>query len=339
MEQLRDHAISEMHPLCVVCTRSLPLLEIQTCSACVGAARRDLAEIVELYALLPETLGHPASQRLGVAAGSGDDESPVPGGDALVMLAGGSGGRSQIRGVLLPNGERSDEHEEDEWETDAPSVAFELSRWEDDWRLVRQEPAAEGAATVAAAVRYLGGLRLSWAGAHHEAFDEFASDLRRLVSRLRTAAGTAERPVTGVECLNCEGVALQRRYRDRKQGHGCLGHWDRCAWPYAPHGCTDSGGLEDDWHCPRCKRPYSEKEYDLAVAQRHAMARKGLVTASVVEDTLGIREDRLRQWASRGKVSRRGTDGRGRTLYALDEVRSHAVAIGVLASESAAVSQ
>ena len=181
---------------------------------------------------------------------------------------------------------------------------------------------------MAGAAHYLR-VRLSWAGSHHPAFDELAADLRRIVSRLRTVTAMEDRPVRGVPCLSC-GATLERHYADRRRGRGCVGHWDRCPYPYRPHGCTDSGGLEDVWRCPRCRRTYPDEEYRRAVAQQHALARSALVPAVTIEATMGIREGRLRQWAVRGKVARRGQDERGRTLYDTDEVREYAEAVGCL---------
>jgi DNA-binding transcriptional MerR regulator len=77
---------------------------------------------------------------------------------------------------------------------------------------------------------------------------------------------------------------------------------------------------------------YDDDEYRLAVAQRFALVRAGLVTADVLAETLGVREERLRQWASRGHIGRHGKDERGRTLYDPDEVRARALAVGLLRS-------
>lgn len=241
--QAADHAAEAGHVLCCACGGSLPNDQPQTCLPCIHDVRARLATIVSLYALLPTCLGYPKSPRMDTSPASGSDETPIPGGNALVMLAGGSGGRSQIRGVLLPNGERSDEHQEDEWETDAPSVAFELSRWEDEWRVVRGEAAAQQAATVTGASGYLSA-RMTWAADHHPAFDEFSSDLRHMLSRLRTITATDDRPERGAPCFEfgC-GALLERR----------------------------SG--EESYTCPRCRRVYDSASYWLAV-RAHAEAQR-----------------------------------------------------------------
>lgn len=247
-EQLAGHAAESGHLLCVVCGWSLAGASPQTCPDCVASVRRELGQIVDLFALLePMMLGLAYGQPAAARTGGRGAEEQLLGGDALVMLAGGS----------------SSGHDRDGLENDPPAVAAELGLWEDDWRSVRGEPAASGLATVAGATDYLG-RRLSWAADHHPAFDEFASDVRRLRSRLRSATATDDRPETGAPCFEC-GAKLERRRANRVRRFGCRGHGGRCPWPHEPHGCADVGGLVDEWQCPRCRRRYEDAEYWLAV--------------------------------------------------------------------------
>ena len=232
-EQLVAHSHGAEHPLCIVCALSLHRDEQQTCETCITATRATLAEIVELYALLPETMtegayGQPAAPRNG-ARGS---ETPMPGGDALVMLGPGSRGHEVVAAIL-----RGEDVADEERAGDVQSVAWELARWEDDWRLTRGEPAAEGPATVLGAAGYLE-VKARWAGNEHPAFDEFAGDLRKLAARLRSVTGHAERPETGAPCFDC-GTTLRREWTD--------------------------AGLADHWRCPVCHRVYEDAEYWLAV--------------------------------------------------------------------------
>lgn len=46
---------------------------------------------------------------------------------------------------------------------------------------------------------------------------------------------------------------------------------------------------------------------------------------------MGLREDQIRQWASRGHITRYGRGFNGRTLYDAEEVYRHAVATGACA--------
>lgn len=43
--------------------------------------------------------------------------------------------------------------------------------------------------------------------------------------------------------------------------------------------------------------------------------------------SIGVRPTRIRQWASRGKLTAIGRDWRGRTLYSLDEIHRVAEAM------------
>src|SRR4051812_28654244 len=76
-EELGEHATDAQHWLCVICRVSLKEQETQTCDRCVKNVRTDLATVVVTYALLPAELVHHAN-------------APIPGGDALVMLADGN---------------------------------------------------------------------------------------------------------------------------------------------------------------------------------------------------------------------------------------------------------
>lgn len=267
-EQLSEHAAESQHWLCVVCSTSLPADRPQTCTPCLAEVRRSLRRVVELYALLPATMlggayGEPGKPR-GDAAPTG--EPPLPGGDVLVLLAGGSRGLAHVW-----------DDELDEQESDPQSVAFELGRWEDDWRLTRGEPAAEVAGTVLLAVAYLEP-RIGWAADSHPAFDEFARDVKRLLSRLATATATDDRPVAGAPCFEC-GTTLVRRWSDR--------------------------GLEDDFTCPRCRRVYEPAAYWLAVKaeMEHRRELAEWVPLQEAVDASRRPAKTLRTWITRGQVA------------------------------------
>lgn len=240
LTQLADHATDSRHPLCVVCGQSLPLEVEQTCVPCIADARQRLAEIVTMYAELPGELGHATASPLDATGGPLGDETPLPGGDALTMLSNGSEGR------LWRGRDRTDRLAHTPWRAvadeivlndnlpnDAPSVAFQLSQWEDAIREDRGDPVAMREATVSGAVGYLSPL-MGWAGASHPAFDEFAEDVRRLHRKLQDVTGRSERPTVGVPCFECGADLL------RQNG-------------------------EDHYRCPRCRREYDDASYWLAV--------------------------------------------------------------------------
>lgn len=228
MSQLADHHDDSGHPLCIACGMSLPVEQPQTCLPCIAAVRRRLDGVVELYGRLPELLDRLSSGSDWRDKGSRSDDTRLPGGDVLALLAGGSEGRYWAgRGVTI----------NDNLPSDPPSVAFELSRWEDDWRQLRGEVAATSMPDVATAASYLA-RRMTWAADRHPAFGEFSTDIRNLHIRLEQATGVTDRPETGAPCMDC-GAFLERRWTDN--------------------------GLADEWVCPRCHRQYADAAYWLAV--------------------------------------------------------------------------
>lgn len=329
--QLADHAAEAKHPLCIVCARSLGQGEVGTCLPCIADARHRLDAIVNAYALLPGEFDRIPSPSDWRRNGPSSDETALPGGNALAMLAGGSQGRSQILGILLPNGERSTDHENDEHPGDPGSIAFELSRWEDDIRSYRGEPAATEPATVAGAARYLMA-RLTWIAETHPAFDEFTTELRRMLSWLATATATAERDDTGAACLDC-GTDLRRAYAEARPCHHerpsqrlrVVGYWtddegrkhpiyetlterdDRLAAWDAEHEKCRQGGREEMWRCPNpsCKRDYTDQEYRRAVAYEMRLKRdttEHWVPLSVAARLVDRTQATVRLWTEQGDV-------------------------------------
>jgi hypothetical protein len=233
--------IEDDGPMCGTCARRLGVGELATCRACVADARADLAAVLDAYGMLPALLNGLGSNAPNPAAVHGGSERPMPGGDVLVLLGPGSGADNQRRADAARR--RAGRPGSDVWglddlPSDPSSVAYELGRWEDDWRRVRGEPAASGPAGVHTAADYLRD-RLAWAAGHHDAFPDFAEDLARLRRRLEVATGTIDRPERAdVPCLDCQGP---------------LERW----WTHA--------GLDDEWTCRGCRRGYDQRAYLLAV--------------------------------------------------------------------------
>lgn len=239
------HAQEAGHWLCVVCALSLRPDEPLTCARCLARVREHLSEIVEKYALLPGVMVGGLYGEPGAPKGEGQvsTERPLPGGDTLALLSGGSAGKSGAFGYVLPNGERDYSHAADELPGDPQSVAWELARWEDDWRLMRGEPAATKAATVSSAAGYLE-VRSLWASNTHPAFDEFAADLRKLRGRLRATVGIREQHDYGAPCFEpgC-GERLERQWTGVASEEG------------------------DVWACPKCGEQYTYRRYWQEVRQ------------------------------------------------------------------------
>lgn len=233
-DDLAEHATDARHPLCICCCRSLRHDEPRTCERCITRAREHLSVIVDCYALLPSLTRYPASGLSRGVSGPRSDEQPIPGGEVTVLLAGGSEG-SWAAGEV---------HAADHHPGDPPSVAFELARWEDDWRSHRGDPAADGPATVTASAGYLE-VHTRWSANTHPAFDEYMSDLRKLRGKLEAVTGLTKAPIrnpSNVPCFDCGEKELVREWTEQ--------------------------GFDDQWQCRACHRRYDHGSYWLAMRAR-----------------------------------------------------------------------
>lgn len=210
---------------CLLCRRPLHPTDLRCCVTCVGLVRRQLRSIPGLVALGEQVLAEPASPSYDGSRG-GDDE--LPGGDLLVLLGPGA-----PTGAGHPS--------------DPMPVLHTLATWVRDWAETR----GEDTLPLPDPGDLCGWLsqRAGWAASYHDAFDEFARDLRQVVTALEDATGAGDRPETGAPCLSCQ--ALLVRDHDDRLGRG------------------------DGWQCPRCRRTYDPVQYGLAVASQlaeyHAM--------------------------------------------------------------------
>lgn len=293
--QLRQHASETGHDLCAVCAVSLPWEQPATCLPCIATVRADLDNIVTLYALLPEQLGQPKTPSLERARGS--DDTSMPGGDPLTLLAEGSEGafwRGRNKPTALAgtpwrapqrlrphDGVWVEDEANDNWPGDAQSVASVLAIWEDDFREQRQEPAANENPTVAGCAGYLMA-RLTWASEHHPAFYEFATETARLHRQLEIATSNRAAVEVGVGCLalDCDGILRRipvegqpcRHTRPTQRlldGETVKARNLRLAVWEAEHATCNAGGRPDQWTCQRCRRTYTDEEHRLAVRQHH----------------------------------------------------------------------
>lgn len=271
--QLAEHAYAKGHPLCLVCDQSLPLGDRQTCERCLTAAREHLAGIALMYDELPRHLGHVRAQAYDSDRPAAADGRPLPGGDVLVLLGGGSEG-------LREDGTTSRDG-------DASSVAYALGWWAEEWQDARGERVTDrrprsARAMVRQAVGYLE--RMSrWAAQQHLGFDEYAEDLQLLHARMERVTGRAERVERAeAECFTCGADALVRKLTD--------------------------AGLEDRWTCARCGATYDWQRYLLAcrakVEDGRAQLRDvGWGTAAQVAAAVGTPVETVRTWAKRGVVA------------------------------------
>lgn len=288
--------------------------EVTTCLACINRARRVLREIEELYAQLPDairTLTGISYDRSGPVHGDG---LPLPGGDALVMLAPGT-----LDGVR-PSRRGDREHAKDQLPDDPQSVSAVLANLENDWRARRGDPAASYEPGVARCAEYLR-RHMTWAAERHELFVEQRELLDWLHTRLEVVTGTSTRPVpVGAPCMHCGGRIVRRWKPGSKREDG------------TGEGSTRLGrqdeGLSDEMVCEGCGTTW-EHDASYRLAQRGALEdlpstspdlKVTLADAKRIMKASGVRPNLLALWATRGGITPVGKDRRGQEVYRLGDI-------------------
>jgi hypothetical protein len=309
---------------CSVCAAHLDLSEYGTCVDCLGQARRDLVAGLDLVAMLPDHALNAARWSHLIAA------DPIPGGDAIVMLARGSEGLSDD-GTTNPGYPMP------------PS--YLLSWWEETWRdaldqpYPRHRPHQHAHQTLLLAYAYLNA-NLGWAAAHHPGFGVFAGDIAGMRRYLEELLHAGDYPAEGVACFQC-GATLIREYRDpvpcrhvteaERAGLGFAG-WVRILASYPElgdeHAACDQGGLQDPdpatgWRCSRCKRRYTVGEYMLAVRASYDEHADWRTQADCTRLT-GVPRGSIQGWASKEEIRKRRDPETGRVVYSLIDIRTRA---------------
>lgn len=227
-----DHTEPERH--CVLRGETLAPDELQTCLRCFTRVRNHLLDVIDLYEEMPTHLVTLTATGFDDSPRASTDETPLPGGDALSVLAAGTTG-------VVTSSRRGDRTHASDQDNDAPSAAAVLAGHEDDWRHLHHHAPAPHAASVATAGPYLLH-HLRWASQTHPAFEDFADDIARLRSRMQVITGAHQPPVRAeAACFDCGGRLVQ-------------------VW-------TDEG-LSDSRSCDDCYVVYSPARYLLAVAER-----------------------------------------------------------------------
>jgi len=265
---------------CDVCNRALDDTEPQTCYRCYQRARTLLADVVALYAELPDIIGHLAAIKTSTMPAEKYPSPSMPGGDALVMLGPGSDGRREDSFTFRDG--------------DAYSVSAILGSWEDAWRVQRAEPAALYRPSVRTASAYLRG-HLQWASNTAVGFSDFIDDLSRLKGRMRVVTGQISPPVkSDARCFadNCEG-RLEQRWRD--------------------------DGLDEDRDCPDCGAHYTFSQYLLAL-KAHLEQQNAVIDAPMAAHIFGIDANTLNVWEHRDKIKHVERDEKGRKRYRFRDV-------------------
>jgi len=323
-EQLAFHAAESAHPLCVCCARSLVRGEAGTCETrepgdgtpCLTTAREHLSGIRTLYDSLSSHLGHLRGPSLDSDRPNATDGRPLPGGEVLVLLAGGNEGgaarpltateqRQSERwwvkgavgpltqaGVMAAERERTGrEHVIDNLATDGLSVHGLLTSWESDWRESFDDPSRDLAGSTDQQTRrankYIE-IQMRRASREHSAFDEFVNDLRRLEAALRRNFGDHRSPrKANARCLDCRGELIVPLCEDVVEQTVTPHQW----WlpgrigPLPPPSVWRWRGQVEESQivCEQCHRSYTPAAYALALRAALEAERERLAVVTAFE--------------------------------------------------------
>lgn len=207
---------------CVVCQKRQPYRPM-VCDGDRLRLARDLRELPDLYALLPSVL---APQDSAGEKVSGSREAPIPVDVDVVDLLGDARQPEPSAAARV--------HPDDA--IGHLSVASTLDQWVRDWRDHRGKGERLPTPTVASLTGWLL-VRLDDACDTHPAVDDFAEELKRLMTALRSAL-RLRRHIERLPapCPTCDKVALYREVD--------------------PH-----RGASDWVECGACGRLWSEDEY------------------------------------------------------------------------------
>jgi len=217
-------------PRCTVCTNPLITTEQGACLPCINQIRHHLQGIRDNHARLPDAI----KTLTGITYDHNRrpaDDVPVPGGDALVMLAGGTANTV----TSARDGDRT--HAQDNHPTDPPSLTPQLAAIEDDWRHQLGQPPADYEPTISKTIQWLTANVHTIARTNPNLAHD-AETLQDLHNRTSIITGTSNAPQrTGIACFDCGGHLIQR-------------------W-------TDDG-LDDQIVCQTCDRRYTYGAVQLA---------------------------------------------------------------------------
>lgn len=272
------------------CGRHVAPTEL-TCGECIGKTRRDIAQIVELSALmLGEAIVRGVNSEAANLAG--------PAADPEGWRAHQEHRRQDLNAIADP----------DAFEAALKSLLADhdplhpltcLGWWE---MAIREDygPATDQRITVASAAGYLDRMLPRIANDPHQDFPQFAQEIATCRAHMEAVLHDSRQPERGAPCPNCPQPAprLSKRYDDE-----------------------DRTGASDRWTCPECLSWWSEADYRLRVGARY-VEHADRLTADQIEQTYRVAPGTLRRWASEGKVAKRGKDGSGRQLYDVEQVKA-----------------
>lgn len=290
--ELAEHAVEAEHPLCATCPRSLRNDEDRVCAQCIKNVRDDLTVIADSYAMLPDAAWH-----------AGYKNSAIPGGNAMVLMAGGA-----------VDGGGPDDHVF--FKDPMPPMAM-LVYWETDWRGIRGDRTAL-TPTVTSTINYLT-IRLRWAADLHPDFDAFAKAIRDIRWALTHTVGSDEDPIKApAECFECGGRLIRVNVAPKRDGKGRLlaarkrvnaaakrakpaSVKERRQMVITAVSGTEKEGLTDSYVCQQCRTKYTWAQYAMAL-RRRADDTAGWVPVKLAAETARVTEKQVRRWIERGLI-------------------------------------
>lgn len=297
---------------------------INTCAGCIRKARKDVAAIVELYALMAF-------------------DAQVDGVDSEAMnLLGRAAAPEQYSARRAREAALYERQGWCEWprseafRPDDPHHPYSvLGRWDMAMRDQGWLPQSDLLVTVVNAAE---GINHALDGGfpHGDEFEDFANQIRDCKAHLEAVDHDSHTPDLGRPCPTCadqrtEGDPKAPRLRKRYAVHPGLPPGMRCGAKDGSSGtvrpCRVCDGKDDAWHCPAFpEHAWTDDEYRRAVDAdyiEHATA----LTAEQMRERFDVSRGSLSGWASRGEVRKAGKDQHGRQMYDVASVVAKLAAV------------
>lgn len=232
------------------------------------------------------------------------DGTSLPGGDAMVALAGVGSPDEWSENVAAAEYHhlatcikldhsrcRYAEHASDEDGSEPPLQT--LLFWSEQWRRdagyeLDRRP------TIATEVNFIRGA-LNWAWENLVEWSDFAADIKAAKDRLESLLMAGERAERGVPCMY-DRVPLIRKLEPFRNQAG------EKAWRYS------------DWHCPKCKRSWDQDRYIANVAAAHWSTQYELVgdetwcSVKYAARQADVPESTIRAWVTQTRKQERPVD-------------------------------
>jgi hypothetical protein len=245
--------------------------------------------------------------------------APIPGGESTVMI----GPSVTAHGRAWYDEKKTDaSHKADEHHGDATTPMLVLASWEDTWRNELGDDDG-GRTTLRRASTYLLDHLTSMAQRVDPPIDAFQEEIAALRYHLEEVLGAGIRHQPGAPCTSCGQALVRMSSKPSRCEHARVARkldvslatmLARYPGLAVQHEQCDQGGLRDTWQCLRCKRRYSDQEYQFAVGSDY-ISNAAALTARELEWKTGVPASVIRVWGSRGVVAKRGRDDFGIVKY------------------------